>query len=116
MKRLRDIPVKEKDLSKAIRTALEILGCRCYSTEQGYRKSPGGTRTTAGIPDLLVMHEHSGAWTFAELKVGKRKLTPAQEAFREVCRRCDIPHAVWRSVAEALEWREGVWGSKGKSQ
>ena len=102
--------MKEKDLSKAIRTALKLLGCRCYSTEQGYRKSPGGTRQTAGIPDLLVFHERSGAFVFAELKVGKRKLTPAQLDFQATCHRCNVPHQVWRSLDDALGW----WKDKGK--
>ena len=33
---------------------LRLKGCTIYSTSQGYRVEPGGTRMTPGIPDLLV--------------------------------------------------------------
>ena len=38
----------EQQLSLDVRETLKILGAQVYSTEQGYRKDPGGTRTSAG--------------------------------------------------------------------
>jgi hypothetical protein len=73
-----------------------------YSTEQGYRKERGGTRTTAGVPDLIVIFDE--AWTFAELKTPKGRLTTAQEGFRTACLSARIPWECWRSVDDAWTW------------
>ena len=71
----------EQQLSLDVRKALKTLGSAAvYSTEQGYRRERGGTRTSAGIPDLIVFGP--GGWTFAELKTPKGSLSEAQEGFR----------------------------------
>jgi hypothetical protein len=72
-----------------------------------------GLGVLAGVADLQVIgpmpgrshtelnfHVH-GVSCFIEVKTAKGKLTAAQEAFRDHCRRCFIPWACCRSVEEA---------------
>ena len=95
----------EQRLSLDVREALKTLGCAVYSTEQGYRRERGGTRTSAGIPDLIVFGP--GGWTFAELKTAQGKLNKAQQVFRdECCSGRGVPWALWRSVSDAVDWFE----------
>lgn len=97
--------MSEAELSRAIVTALTALGCTVYSTEQGYRPGRGGTRTSAGIPDLIVFGPPgSYRFVFAELKVRKRKLTKHQVEFQRVARASRVACVVWRSVDDALAW------------
>ena len=76
--------MKERQISREIQLFLKSIGCAVWSSEQGYRKERGGTRTSPGIPDLIVMHPD--AWTFAELKAARGRLTPAQQQFRDEAR------------------------------
>ena len=95
----------EARVSRAVILLLrDTLGGHVWSTEQGYRKERGGTRTTPGIPDLIVMFPQHGFWTFAELKAGKGKLSPAQKVFQEVSLRAGVPWQLWRSAEDALIW------------
>lgn len=94
--------MRESQISREIQRFLKMMGAAVYTTEQGYRKERGGTRTTAGIPDLIVFFP--GVWTFAELKTAKGRLTPAQEGFREMCAFADAPWELWRSVEDAWNW------------
>jgi hypothetical protein len=93
-------------LSRDVQRALKQIGCSVYSTEQGYRKERGGTRTSAGIPDLIVIHP--SAWTFAELKTPKGKLSTAQTGFMLACEEAGIPWALWRSVHDSWEWAKAA--------
>lgn len=104
MKKLRDLPIKEADLSRAIRAALKLHGCEVFTTEQGYRKSRGGTRTSPGIPDLIVFQPRRRRWTWAELKVPTGALTGTQRHFKLLADGCGAHHEVWRSVNDCLEW------------
>jgi hypothetical protein len=92
----------EAMVQRDITQFLKKLGCAVYSTSQGYRKDRGGTRTSPGIPDLIVLHPD--AWTFAELKVPKGRLSPAQEGFRTACLDAGAPWECWRSVDDCWEW------------
>jgi hypothetical protein len=101
--------MKESQISREIQAFLrDTIGCAVYSTEQGYRKERGGTRTSPGIPDLIVIHPD--AWTFAELKTPKGKLTVHQEGFRLVCEDAGVNWQLWRDVRDAWDWavREGL--------
>lgn len=105
MKKLRDgIKITEAELSRAIREVLKLHGCRCYTTEQGYRRSRGGTRTSPGIPDLLVFHPRTRRFIFVELKTPGGKVTPAQKEFGLLADGCGVAHEVWRSVSDCLLW------------
>lgn len=95
----------ETELSAAICSFLRAAGYSVYSLEQGYRKEPGGTRQTPGIADLYIIGH--GRYTWAELKVGKRKLTMWQQVFEKVCKDNDVRHTVWRHLNDAVEWHKG---------
>lgn len=93
---------RESQISREIQRFLKQVGCAVYSTEQGYRRDRGGTRTSPGIPDLIVIHPT--AWTFAELKTETGKLTMRQLEFREDARSAGIPWQLWRDVRHAFDW------------
>ena len=92
----------EAQISKDVCEFLRTIGGTVYSTEQGYRKERGGTRMTPGIPDLFVAFPD--AWTWAELKTPKGKLTEAQHGFRLMCEDYGINWQLWRSVDDAWRW------------
>ena len=94
--------MSEAKLSQDICKFLRAIGFAVWSTEQGYRKEAGGTRQTPGIADLIIMGH--GIFLFAELKWGKNKLRPAQEVFRDECRRADVEWVEWRSTDDAWDW------------
>lgn len=98
--------MSERQISRAIDDFLKKIGCAVYSTEQGYRRERGGTRTSPGIPDKIVIH--SEAWTFAEIKAHKGKLTVHQEGFRLACEDAGIPWELWRCPADAFDWAARV--------
>ena len=98
--------MRESEISRDIDRVLKQIGCSVYSTEQGYRKERGGTRTSPGIPDKIVIHPD--AWTFAEVKTEKGKLTVHQEGFRLACEETGIPWQLWRSAVDAFDWAESV--------
>ena len=93
----------EQKLSRDVRAGLTKLQCRVWSTEQGYRAQPGGTRCSPGIPDLIVVHPDTGRFCFVELKAGRGKLTLAQKNFAHHVGQV-VPCYVWRSLEDALEW------------
>ncbi len=92
----------EEKLSRDIRHLIEMVGGYVYSSEQGYRKERGGTRTDRGIPDWSVFVGHH--FTFVELKAGKNKPNLAQAGFGSRCNRAGIPWQVWRSVFDCKSW------------
>ena len=94
--------MKESEISREIVKFLRTVGGSVYSTEQGYRKERGGTRTSAGIPDLIVIFPE--AWTFAEIKTPKGRMSPAQEGFRLSCWDAGIPWQLWRDVRDSWDW------------
>lgn len=100
--------MSERQISREIVTFLRSIGFAVWSTEQGWRKERGGTRTTAGYPDLIVIGH--GRLLFVEVKRPGGKLRPAQEAFRDECSANDVPWAMWTDVREAWDWcvEEGI--------
>ena len=105
--------MKEREIQREIVTFLRTIGCAVYETSQGYRKEPGGTRMTPGIPDLYVVGPHTKAsivgrteapWTWAEVKTPKGQLSPAQEVFRATSKIAHLPWQLWRDVDDAWRW------------
>ena len=94
--------MKERQISQEIQRFVRLTGGEVWSTEQGYRRDRGGTRTSPGIPDLIVIYET--AWTFAEIKTPKGKQSPAQRFFESVCRNAGLPYTIWRDVRDAFDW------------
>ena len=60
----------------------------------------------AGVPDLLI--GFCGQFYVAEVKMPRGKLTIAQESFKLVCERVDLPYPIFRSVEDAEGWVEQV--------
>ena len=98
----------ERLVSKEIVEFLKVLGCAVYSTEQGYRKSRGGTRMTPGLADLVVFGPVDSQLPlfFIEVKAprAKKKLRDSQAQFAEECRLRDIPWLCAEDVREVFDW------------
>ena len=74
-------PPLERDIQRSVVQYLRACGWTVWITSQGYRKDPGGTRMSPGIPDLYAVHEYHGAAWF-EIKRGNLgRLSVAQEEF-----------------------------------
>ena len=117
----------ETAISREIATFLRDLGCKVYVTS---RRDPKGRRTTAGLPDMLVLfpegersdvverrdgytrvlYRQQPRWTFAEIKGPKGKLRPDQIEFLDHAVRAGVPWQLWRSVDDAVAWakRTGI--------
>lgn len=93
----------EAEIQRGIVKFLRTIGCAVYVTSQGYRKEPGGTRMTPGLPDLLVI-DGPTSWTFAEVKASKGQMRPSQMDFARLAGEADIPCRLWRSVEDAAAW------------
>lgn len=89
-------------MSRDVISFLRGIGGAVWSTEQGFRRERGGTRQTPGLPDLVVIFPT--AWTFAELKAGKGKLSQSQEGFRDTAVAAGVPWQLWRSSQDAFDW------------
>lgn len=85
-----------------MRELLRMVGWAVWSLEQGYRAERGGTRQTAGLPDIVAIGD--GHVLFIELKVGRRKLSNAQKLFGAECLANGGEWVVWRDVSEAWIW------------
>ena len=96
------MPGPEAKLSMQCRRVLEMHGIAVYSTETKGVRGPSGV--SPGIPDLIILDTLRRRTAFVELKVGKRKLTLHQQAFRNRVRDCPGEHHVWRNVADCLGW------------
>ena len=95
----------EAQVSADIRSFLAMMGMACYSLEQGYRKEPGGVRQTPGLADLCVFGpDKFPFFGWIEVKAGKGKLRPSQIAFREECRKAEVPHVVAYCVTDVFDW------------
>jgi hypothetical protein len=96
--------MKEREIQRDIVKFLRhVVECSVWETSQGFRRDPGGTRMTPGIPDLFVMHQ-TGVWTWVEVKAERGKLSEAQECFREECLHAGVHWRCWRDVREAWDW------------
>ena len=97
----------EAAVSLEIREFLKTIGCAVYSTEQGYRHERGGTRQTAGIPDLLVFGIGPELpFFFCEVKGPKGKLRDSQVAFQAECEKAGVPYLVAYDVREVFDFLE----------
>lgn len=75
-------------IQASIVQAVHLSGGVAYSTSQGFRAAPGGTRMTAGIPDLYCVWPRPGLALWIEVKVPGGKLRGAQQQFMELHNRC----------------------------
>ena len=93
---------KEASISRGITNLLKQVGFAVWSTEQGFRKERGGTRTTPGFPDLVAIGH--GRIVFIEVKGPKGKLRESQELFRDECLANGGTWFMWRDEVEAFDW------------
>jgi len=84
--------ITERDFLASVRSLAQLLGWTCYHTWQS-------VHSPAGFPDLVLVRPPR--IIFAELKVGNRQPTPAQERWLNLLREC---HGV-----EAYLWRPEDW-------
>lgn len=94
----------EAQLSLACRRALEAHGIPVSSTETMGVRGPCGV--TPGIADLIVLDTLRKRIAFVELRVGKGKLTLAQDLFRRCVAWAHGEFHVWRCVKDAIDWIE----------
>jgi len=83
---------KEKDFLQAVRDYARLMGWTDYHTWRSIH-SP------AGFPDLVLVRPPR--LLFVELKVGRNRLTPAQEQWLNLLRRC--------AGAEVYLWTPSDW-------
>ena len=126
--------ISERALSQQIQRLFALADCIVYSSEQGYRKEPGGTRSTPGQADLLVFLPPQIQWRqmnqgFFEVKTPMglkehHRLAPlnapptagqmkawrkvrGQAAFAALCRARAIPYGIG-GMDEAWAFLESV--------
>lgn len=101
----------ERDVQRAVVQLFEACGGIVYSTSQGYRHEPGGTRCTPGLPDLVVFIPRRKVCVFWETKRGKwaprSKRTNEQIAFGNYCAACNQAYG-FGGVEEAKTLLRGM--------
>jgi hypothetical protein len=124
---------KESVVQRDVVAYLKLRGCAIYSTSQGYRPEPGGTRMSPGIPDLLVwfpdgrmgwfeVKSHDGQLLYARMASKQAKdvnassrndwrRTQAQAEFAGRCLVGNVPYARG-GLAEAQLWMEAENGRR----
>lgn len=98
----------EAVLSQKIQAYLTLAGYHVTTTEQGYRRSPGGTRMTPGIPDLYIRGHGFREWV--ELKTTKGRLRASQKEWADIEAANGGRVLVWRTLTDAQEWHEANMG------
>jgi hypothetical protein len=99
----------EAAVQKGIVDLFRQIGCAVYVLSQGYRKEPGGTRQTAGLPDLYCLHpDIPGGALWIECKAERGKPSPAQLAFADECVACGVSYLLAKSVDEAWEYAVAI--------
>jgi hypothetical protein len=79
--------VTEKAFQSDVMRVAKMLGWLCYHTYDS-------RRSASGFPDLVLVRERV---LFRELKVGKNKLSPTQELWRD---------SIMDAGGDWAEWRE----------
>ena len=98
--------MRPEDLvQKHIVDMMRTIGFSVWETPKG---RAGGTRTTPGIPDLIISGH--GYHFHVEVKAGKGKESAPQIDFRETCNANGGLSLVWYEDGEAWEWciAEGI--------
>lgn len=102
--------MSETELSKSIRSALEVSGWWVMRLGVNQKRGARGSQSgEPGCPDLMLL----GPWSFGflEVKTATGKLSPEQTAWHARALRSGLRVATVRSVREAMrvawEWRQG---------
>jgi hypothetical protein len=102
---LREVPcVSERELQDWIVAAARLLGWRVAHfrpamTDKGWRTA--GSYDAQGWPDLCLVRDRV---LFAEIKVGRNRLSPEQSAWLDALRDAGAEAHVWTDV----DWKAGV--------
>jgi hypothetical protein len=96
----------EAAIQKAIVAELKRAGFAVWSTSQGYRAAPGGTRCSSGIPDLWACHPGTGTAFWVECKAPKGVIRDGQSRFIRLHDRSLVDVYVWHSLEDCLEVME----------
>jgi hypothetical protein len=98
----RRLAVSETDLQRSIIDGLERIGFWCMRINSG--RKGGVMMAPKGTPDILVLCPY----IWLEVKLPDGKLSPEQQAFEERAKKEAIPHAVVRSLSEAVSVVRGA--------
>jgi len=124
-------PETEAQVQRKVTAYLDLMGFWVYSTSQGYRPDPGGTRMTPGLPDLVVFLPQRLGVGFFEVKTpaGQKEMDrmlaldplavkPSQRKkwqkahhqhlFGVRCQGAGIPYARG-GLTEAIAWASAIW-------
>ncbi len=94
--------MSETQLQRAILDGLEAMGFWAMRINSGRR---GGVRMAPkGTPDILVLQPY----IWLEVKLPVSSINPDQIAFSERAKREGVPHAVVRSLSEAVSVVRGA--------
>lgn len=98
----------ENELTAAVLELAGILGYRaCHQrparTAHGWRTAVQGPGSK-GYPDCLLVHQKTGRILFIELKVGRNKLSPDQEQWRDLLLFAGARYCLFTDV----DWHEGA--------
>ena len=80
----------EKSVQRDIVTMLEGLGCTVRRLGGAKRR----TTTAAGLPDLYVFCPRKRCAFWFEVKAAWGRLSPEQQAFRDLCSMCGVIHGM----------------------
>lgn len=93
---LKDGSMSEEQLQGAIVALARALGWLVYHTYDSRKNAPG-------FPDLVLCN-HAGVLVFAELKSGRGRVTPEQQAWLDALREVgNVEVCLWRTE----DWRCG---------
>lgn len=98
-------------IQASIVAALKRAGFAVYSTSQGYRDAPGGTRCTPGLPDLYAVCPKAGLAIWVEVKVPGGRIRGEQSRFLELHEdgNGNIPSAdLWYSLDECHDYLQSM--------
>jgi hypothetical protein len=85
-----ELPLSEADWQQQVLDYARFMGFLCYHTFNSQRSEPG-------YPDLTMVRERV---VFAELKVGRAKVTHAQTRWLERLQRAGAEAYVWRGPTD----------------
>lgn len=99
----RPVPLEREEQAAIVRL-LTRAGWWVYSTSQGYRRDPGGTRMTPGLPDLYCLGPDPLPTFWVECKRRTGRLRGAQTEFLDRAARSDVEVFVWYSANDCRLW------------
>jgi hypothetical protein len=92
--------VTEKAFLASIVELARLTGWMTFHVSDSRRQVASGRFVgdvmARGFPDLVLCHPKRGQLLVRELKVGRNRLSPEQQAWLDGLRDCDVDAGVWR--------------------